>query len=204
MADGNAVPTTEKFFMRASPVAAAPLKPWHGPTHLNYAFLVRINVCDKISPRIDMFEPYRMASPTPQSGITKSLIDEIAGVSNSSADTNYDFECNISSHAFIIFEIVDKNARFREADTKGGRAIGIMEEFGAVGRLLYSSEWVQGYPNFCAFSVVLSGVVTGANAEQIYGLAVDFLQPDGSYKPDVIDPKVENDGDGGAGVPTTP
>jgi hypothetical protein len=123
--------------------------------------------------------------------------NDIAGA-NSGRNLNLKFATKYDGGALVIFHMVDPNATFVDAAANGMPSHGIVKAAGAPD-LIFQARWVRGSEhNREAISVILKPLPKGDKREQAYGLGVRLNNDDPETRTTdiIIDPKVENEGQG--------
>jgi hypothetical protein len=127
--------------------------------------------------------------------------DSKYGVPTATSGKNLDLKLNSSGGALVIFNMTDPNSTFVDADASGYPSNGIVKAVGDPD-LIYQAQWVKGSEtNLEAVSVILEGVPYKKGRTQRYGLGVRMKNDDNGTSDICIDPKIENDGEGGGGTP---
>ncbi|MEO6216799.1 MAG: hypothetical protein ABIO86_12265 [Sphingomonas sp.] len=178
------------------------LPPWPlgkpEPTY-DHIYVVRINNANPATYRVEVRDVFMPGGVLKKDLDQAHLIlaqDSKYDVPGATTGKNLDLRLNTSIGALVIFHMTDPNATFVDAAVNGVvKAAGDPD-------LIYQAEWVKGFEtNLEAVSVILEGVPWKKGRLQRYGLGVRINNDDGGTSDICIDPKIENDGEGGGGVP---
>ena len=166
-------------------------------------FVVRIDDANPARLRVTVRD-IPLGSLTAQGQLNKQhlkladRIDYDLGGANTGRNLDLKFTTKHDGGALIIFHLTDPNATFVDADANGKPTHGIVKAAGAQD-LIFQARWVEGSEQDReALSVILKPLPKGDKRSQPYGLGVRLNNddPDTRTTDIIIDPKVENEGQG--------
>lgn len=200
----------EQYFFSPIP---EPLPNWPAPPapapSYKHIFIVRIDCANPATQRVTV-RRIPLGSVQDQSQLDQTHLqlgdDKQHDFPGANSGKNLNLKFKTSQEALVIFHMVDPEARFVEADANGHPTHGVVKAKGDPD-LLFQPRWIKGSnTDREALSVILKGLPKGQKLDQQYGLGVQLKNDDGqdSWTSIIIDPKVENEGDGGGGMPATP
>ncbi|WP_447728309.1 hypothetical protein [Sphingomonas koreensis] len=189
--------------MFPNPDALPELKEDEAEPEYDNIFVVRIDNANPATHRVTVRDipkgSLRVQSDLDQSHLrlAEDPRTDLAGA-NTGRNLNLKFTTKHDGGALIIFHMVDPNATFVDADANGKPSHGIVKSEGAPD-LIFQARWVRGSEqNREAISVILKPLPKGEKREQPYGLGVRINNDDPETRTTdiIIDPKVENEGQG--------
>lgn len=196
-------PTVRK--MAPNPAVLEELQPGEAEPKYEDIFIVRIDNANPTSLRVTVSNVPK-GTLTQQEHLNQSHLDKAGDPAyllkgaNTGRNLNLKFKTKYDGGALIVFLMADRNATFVNAEIDGAPTHGIVKAKDGTDDVIFRARSIGSTgPTHNALSVILKPLPKDViKLEQTYGLIVRLVTddcPSGSIDI-VIDPKVENEGQG--------